>query len=232
MRMFAGFLDRLREVQEGGEPLLDRTMVLFGSGMSYGHSHANSNLPILLAGGRGLGLRHGRHIDYNHPKGHAYTLSYEEWRGLCGRPRDGKARLSNVMLTMLQKMGVRAERFVDSTGPVSEVRRDPVLRRRLPSLRRPPSPRQAREGGPAVPVPHRRRQRRPALVSAEAGEFPPAGSAPDRRRTGGRGLHPPHGPVPHRPTGELSRVRAAARGSVEYLNADADLRDLPLGTAF
>jgi hypothetical protein len=121
MRMFAGFLDRLREVQDGGEPLLDRTMVLFGSGMSYGHSHANSNLPILLAGGRGLGLRHGQHIDYNHPKGHAYTLSYEEWMGLCGKPRDGKARLSNVMLTMLQKMGVETERFVDSTGPVSEV---------------------------------------------------------------------------------------------------------------
>ena len=121
MRMFAGFLDRLREVQDGGEPLLDRTMVLFGSGMSYGHSHANSNLPILLAGGRGLGLRHGQHIDYNHPKGHPYTLSYEEWMGLCGKPRDGNARLSNVMLTMLQKMGVRTERFVDSTGAVSEV---------------------------------------------------------------------------------------------------------------
>ncbi|MDB5309148.1 MAG: hypothetical protein JWO38_3350 [Gemmataceae bacterium] len=121
MRMFAGFLDRLREVRDGGEPLLDRTMVLFGSGMSYGHSHANSNLPILLAGGRGLGLKHGQHIDYNHPKGHAYTLSYEEWMGLCGKPRDGQARLSNVMLTMLQKMGVETERFVDSTGPVSEV---------------------------------------------------------------------------------------------------------------
>lgn len=121
MRMFAGFLDRLREVQEEGKPLLDRTMVLFGSGMSFGHSHANSNLPILLAGGRSLGLRHGQHIDYNHPKGYNYTLSYEEWVGLCGKPRDGKARLSNVLLTMLQKMGVATERFVDSTGPVSEV---------------------------------------------------------------------------------------------------------------
>ena len=121
MRMLAGFLDRLAEVQEGGEPLLDRTMVLFGSGMSFGHSHSNSNLPILLAGGRGLGLRHGRHIDYNHPEGYAYRLSYEEWVGLCGRPRDGDARLSNVLLTMLQRMGVAAERFVDSTGPVSEV---------------------------------------------------------------------------------------------------------------
>ncbi|OWK45448.1 DUF1552 domain-containing protein [Fimbriiglobus ruber] len=120
-RMFAGFLDQLKSIQDGGEPLLDRTMVLFGSGMSYGHSHANSNLPILLAGGRGLGLKHGQHLDYNHPKGHAYTLGYEEWMGLCGRPRDDKARLSNVMLTMLQKMGVRTEKFVDSTGAVSEV---------------------------------------------------------------------------------------------------------------
>ncbi len=121
MRMFAGFLDRLREVRDGDAPLLDRTMVLFGSGMSYGHSHANSNLPILLAGGRGLGLKHGQHIDYNFPKGHAYTLSYGEWQSLCGKPRDDKARLSNVLLTMLQKMDVKAEKFVDSTGSVSEV---------------------------------------------------------------------------------------------------------------
>ena len=48
-------------------------------------------------------------------------LTYEEWRGLCGKPKDGNARLSNVMLTMLQKMDVHAEKFVDSLGPVSEV---------------------------------------------------------------------------------------------------------------
>ena len=41
--------------------------------------------------------------------------------GAVRQARDGKARLSNVMLTMLQKMGVAAEKFVDSTGPVSEV---------------------------------------------------------------------------------------------------------------
>lgn len=35
--------------------------------MSYGHSHSNSNLPILLAGGRSLGVKHGQHIDYNQP---------------------------------------------------------------------------------------------------------------------------------------------------------------------
>lgn len=122
MQQFAHFLDRLQAETEDGETLLDRTMVLFGSGMSYGHSHSNSNLPILLAGGRGLGLKHGRHIDYNrsHVTGE-YTLSYDEWRSLCGNPKDAKARLSNVMLTMLQKMEVNATQFVDSLGPVSEV---------------------------------------------------------------------------------------------------------------
>jgi hypothetical protein len=122
MEQFAHFLDQLRAVQDGDEALLDRTMVLFGSGMSYGHSHANSNLPILLAGGRGLGLKHGQHLDYNRPHlKEDYTLSYDEWRSLCGKPRDEKARLSNVMLTMLQKMEINTEKFVDSLGPVSEL---------------------------------------------------------------------------------------------------------------
>ena len=96
-------------------------MILFGSGMSYGHSHSNSNLPILLAGGGGLGLRHGQHLDYNRPKDGKYKLDYDEWLGLCGRPKDEKARLSNLMLTMMMKMDVKAEQFVDSLGPVSEI---------------------------------------------------------------------------------------------------------------
>jgi len=122
MEQFAHFLDSLRDVRDGDEPLLDRTMVLFGSGMSYGHSHANSNLPILLAGGKELGLKHGQHIDYNRPHLTSdYTMSYDEWRSLCGKPKDDNARLSNLMLTMLQKMDVHTEKFVDSLGPVSEI---------------------------------------------------------------------------------------------------------------
>lgn len=122
MEQFAHFLDTLSSIKDGEEPLLDRTMILFGSGMSYGHSHCNSNLPILLAGGRGLGLRHGQHIDYNKPHlKEDYTLSYDEWRSLCGKPKDSNARLSNLMLTMLQKMEVQSEQFVDSLGPVSEI---------------------------------------------------------------------------------------------------------------
>jgi hypothetical protein len=122
MEQFAHFLDELRAVKDGNEPLLDRTMVLFGSGMSYGHSHCNANLPILFAGGRGLGLKHGQHIDYNRPfLKDDYTLGYDEWRAISGKPKDEKARLSNVLLTMLQKMEVNSEKFVDSLGPVSEI---------------------------------------------------------------------------------------------------------------
>ena len=120
MQQFAYFLDKLKSEKDGEEPLLDRTMVLFGSGMSYGHSHSNSNLPILLAGGNGLGLKHGQHLDYNQPAD-GYQLDYDEWRNLCGKPKDEKARLSNLMLTMLHKMDVHSEQFVDSLGPVSEL---------------------------------------------------------------------------------------------------------------
>ena len=97
-------------------------MVLYGSGMSYGHSHGNANLPIVLAGGRALGLKHGQHIDYNLPKiGNYDSLSHGDFLNVCFRPCDPNARLSNVLLTMLQKMQVNTETFVDSLGPVSEV---------------------------------------------------------------------------------------------------------------
>ncbi len=122
MQQFAHFLDELAAIKDGDDSLLDHTMVLMGSGMSYGHSHSNSNLPILLAGGRGLGLKHGQHIDYNRPHlSQDYTLSYDEWCSLCGKPKDQRARLSNVLLTMLQKMNVEAETFGDSLGPISEL---------------------------------------------------------------------------------------------------------------
>jgi hypothetical protein len=121
MQQFAYFLDRLSTEMDGGEPLLDRTMVLIGSGMSYGQTHSNANLPIVLAGGRGLGLKHGQHIDYNLPSVGEYKLDIEEWRAISGKPKDEKARLTNVMLTMMQKMEVNTEQFVDSLGPVSEL---------------------------------------------------------------------------------------------------------------
>ncbi|MEO8352023.1 MAG: DUF1552 domain-containing protein, partial [Chthoniobacteraceae bacterium] len=119
---FSYFLDQLTETRDGDDALLDRTMVLFGSGMSYGHSHGNANLPTILAGGSGLGFKHGQHIDYNLPKLGAYDLANAGGHyGICGKPVNGQAHLSNLLLTMLQKMDVHAETFVDSLGPVSEL---------------------------------------------------------------------------------------------------------------
>lgn len=122
VEQFAYFLDQLQSVADGGESLLDRTMVLFGSGMSYGHVHANANLPLVLAGGKSLGLKHGKHIDFNLPKVKQYDITNAgSIYALCGRPIDGNARLSNLLLTMLHKMEVNVEQFVDSLGPMSEL---------------------------------------------------------------------------------------------------------------
>lgn len=125
IRQFAYFLDRLAETNDADGPLLDSTMCLYGSGMAFGHSHGNANLPLILAGGRGLGLKHGRHVDYNavgRPDGYRYELDTPgRHYAICHRPVNAKARLANLLLTMAQKMDVKTERFADSTGIVSEV---------------------------------------------------------------------------------------------------------------
>ena len=121
-QQFAYFLDQLQSINDGDETLLNRTMVLFGSGMSYGHSHGNANLPIVLAGGKSLGLKHGQHIDYNLPKIGKYDLAkIGEHYHLCHSPVDGNARLTNLLLTIMNRMEVKTERFADSLEPISEL---------------------------------------------------------------------------------------------------------------
>ena len=55
VRQFAYFLDRLSEVRDGGGTLIDTTLALYGSGLSYGNSHGTTSLPLVLAGGASLG---------------------------------------------------------------------------------------------------------------------------------------------------------------------------------
>jgi len=124
IQQFAYLLDRLTEVKDADGPLIDSTMALYGSGMSYGHSHGNANLPIVLAGGAKLGLKHGRHVDYNKAAGFGdYQLANprEHYR-ICFSPVNSKALLSNLLLTMAQAMDVETERFADSTGTLAELR--------------------------------------------------------------------------------------------------------------
>ena len=88
----AGLLRGLRDSKEGGESLLDRTMVLYGTCMGNANSHANNNLPVLLAGG---GFKHGQHLVFDPQKNYP---------------------LPNLFVSMLQRLGVEADRFATSTG--------------------------------------------------------------------------------------------------------------------
>jgi hypothetical protein len=100
MALLQKLLRRLAEKKESGQRLLDRTMVLYGSNMGDSNTHDNTNLPILLAGG---GFKHGQHIAFR---------------------RDNNAPLSNLFVTMLQRMGVEAESFASSTGPIDTLAMD------------------------------------------------------------------------------------------------------------
>lgn len=89
------FLASLAETGEAAGTLLDGTMVLFGSNMSNGSAHLNTNLPILLAGG---GFRHGRH------------LAFDE---------KNNTPLCNVFVSMLQRLGLETDAFSSSTGSLT-----------------------------------------------------------------------------------------------------------------
>lgn len=115
-QQFSYFLDRLRETRDADGPLLDTTMALYGSGMAYGHSHGNASLPLVLAGGTALGLKHGRHVDYNLTKD---FQGYDKHKGIYHSAVNSTAHLSNLLLTMAQKMEVPVEKFADSNGTVS-----------------------------------------------------------------------------------------------------------------
>ncbi len=92
MTAFSGFLAQLRAAGEPNGSLLDHTQVLYGSCLGNANSHSNENLPIILAGG-----------GYRHPG----RLAFDEQRN---------EPLSNLFVTMLQRLGVEADAFASSTG--------------------------------------------------------------------------------------------------------------------
>ena len=116
---FSYFLSRLSEVREGDGTLLDTTLALYGSGLSYGNSHGTTSLPLVLAGGAKLGLKHGAHVDYNQQikefKGYGQGVS------VYHSPVNTRAHFSNLLLTIAQKMGVETKAFADSNGVISEI---------------------------------------------------------------------------------------------------------------
>ncbi|MEO0413641.1 MAG: DUF1552 domain-containing protein [Verrucomicrobiota bacterium] len=127
IEQYSYFLSRLDETKDlNGKSLLGSTLSLFGSGMCYGHSHGNANLPLVLAGGGDLGLKHGSHLDFNQKTdGFAgYQLDADggltsKHYQLCSRPVNSDAHMSNLLLMMAQRVGVGIDQFGDSNSALS-----------------------------------------------------------------------------------------------------------------
>src|SRR5437016_9387503 len=73
MKLLAELFDHLKAVREDGEPLLDRTMILYGSNLGNANTHVTTNMPTIFVGG---GFRHGQHIAFDTQ--HNYPLRSEE----------------------------------------------------------------------------------------------------------------------------------------------------------
>ena len=95
---FSGFLTQLSETDDpyAEGSLLDNTLVLYGSGTSTVHN--TRNFPLILAGGKNMGIKHGEF--------HRFEESVP---------------MSNLLLTLLQQSGTPVESFSDSTGNISEL---------------------------------------------------------------------------------------------------------------
>ncbi len=97
----ARFLSLLKRTKEGDGNMLDNTMLVYGSGMNNGEvgEHSPKDLPLLVAGGSKLGLKHGKHLKH---KVDAFPMS-------------------NVLLTVLQAMGIETDAFSDSTATLTGI---------------------------------------------------------------------------------------------------------------
>ena len=98
MQMFAYYLEKLRSTPDGDGSLLDHILIMYGSGMGNSNLHDPRNLPMLVAGGGSGRIDTGNHI-----------------RCPEGTP------LSNLFLTLLNKVGVPAENIGDSTGQIQQI---------------------------------------------------------------------------------------------------------------
>ena len=101
--LFSYFLQKLKATPDGNGTLLDHSIYLYGSGMGNPDKHDHVNLPILVAGGGAGNMKGGRHIRYAEP-----------------------TPLANLHLTLLNKSGVRLDKFADSKGRVKELLDDPL----------------------------------------------------------------------------------------------------------
>ena len=98
MEQFAYFLGKLKTMREGAGTVLDNSMIVLGSAIADGNAHAHNDLPVLLCGGGAGALKPGRHVRF-----------------------EKDTPMTNLYVTLLDTMGVKAERIGDSTGLLKDV---------------------------------------------------------------------------------------------------------------
>ena len=91
MKLLADLFRELTTIHEDGETLFERTMILYGSNLGNANTHVTTNLPTVFAGG---GFKHGQHL--------AFTIH--------------NYPLPNLFVSMLQRLGLEADKFASSTG--------------------------------------------------------------------------------------------------------------------
>ena len=96
--LFAHYLDRLRATPDGDGSLLDHVMISYGCGISDSNQHLHDNLPILVAGGGGGRISGGRHLRFA-----------------------PDTPMTNLLLSLLDKMNVPMDQLGDSTGQLREL---------------------------------------------------------------------------------------------------------------
>lgn len=96
--LFAGFLRKLKSTPDGDGSLLDHSLVVYGSGLSDGNAHTHEDLPLLLAGRGDGSIKPGRHLRFAE-----------------GTP------VTNLYVTLLDRLGVPAGTLGDSTGKLAEL---------------------------------------------------------------------------------------------------------------
>jgi hypothetical protein len=96
--LLAYFLERMRATPDGDGNLLDHSIYVYGSGMGNSQEHDHRNVPMLLLGGGYGKLKGGRHIKY---------------------PQ--LTPMANLLLSLMDKVGVRLDKFGDSTGRLAEL---------------------------------------------------------------------------------------------------------------
>jgi Protein of unknown function (DUF1552) len=98
-RLFAYFLGKLDAIREADSTLLDRSLILYGSNLSVPTSHSQRDLPIIVAGGAAGRIAGGRYLRFE----------------------GDTTPLTNLYLTMLDKVGVPTEKLGDSTGKLNRL---------------------------------------------------------------------------------------------------------------